>query len=120
MIEISGHSDDVVCISETREPAERGKVWEDEVKPNRPILIGTPEAGVVVTMFYAPGKARTWAARVHQTDEGILLPWRVVITNAAPSGFPSPRVYSVLVQIECPVGTPVHCGKLDVAKRAQV
>lgn len=121
MIEISGHSDDVVSVRESREPADRGMVWADEVKPNHTILVGTEKAGVMVTMFYAPGKARTWAARVHQIDEGILIPWPVTITNAnaATPAVPDRKSYSVLVQIACPVGTPVHCGKLDVVKRAR-
>lgn len=114
MIRIYGHSDDVVCLGESREPMGQGMVWENEIGPGRSIVIGSPEAGgVAVTMFYAPGKTMgaTWAARVRQLDEGIEIPWPVTISNAPAAGLPDPKSYSVLVTIDCPLGTRVAVGK---------
>lgn len=113
MIEIHGHND-VVCLTETREPLEQGIVWSDEVKANQAIRVGTHETGgVFVTLTYAPGKkaGATWAARMQQLDEGIEIPWPVAISNAPPGGLPDPKSYSVLVTIDCPLGTAVHVGK---------
>ena len=113
MIEISGHSDDVVEIGEL--DLERSEAtWADEVSPKVPILIGTTTGGVVVTMRYGA----TWAATIRQVAEGIPIPWKVTVEDAPPAGKPDPRSYSVLVKIDCPLGTPVHSGKKQIAPRA--
>lgn len=114
MIEIYGHSDDIVCVQETGHPIERGIRWTDEVGPNQVIRVGSKESGgVFITMFYAPGKKAgpTWAARIQQLDEGIPIPWSVSIVDAPPGGLPDPQSYSVMVRIDCQPDTAVYVGK---------
>jgi hypothetical protein len=110
MIEISGHSDDVVCI---------GGDVNDEVAPGAILLVGTKQAGVEVKMQYL--STGVWAARVSQVDDGAPIPWPVSICESEPTGLKDNRTppYTVVVRIDCPPGTPVYRGslRLGVAKK---
>lgn len=97
MLKISGHSDDVVSIE--------GDI-EDEVKERQRITVGTPEmGGVIVTMRYGVGGTAVWQASIRQLDEKVVVIWPVRVVTAE-------NGYSVAVEVECPLGTPVMCGKI--------
>lgn len=108
MILICGCSDDLVEINGD---------FEDEISSSHPVAIdvGWPEAapgqnacGVRVVMEYAPSShGAVWVATIGQFDEGAEIPWPVTVKNAPARGAPNPRSYSVVVQIDCPAGTPV-------------
>lgn len=70
------------------------------------IRVGTDEGGVDVLMAYAPfrGGGGTWAAMLAPLDEGVPIPWPVAIKHRERRGEVE---YSVVVEIDCPTGTPV-------------
>jgi len=111
MIEIYGHSDDIVVIERI---TERGKTT-DETTSGKMITIGNETKGVKITMKYAPSKrsGAVWRAGIEQIDEGVPL-FPMTIGLAEPSGYPDPLSYSVKVSIDCPKNTSVWVGKKQV------
>lgn len=99
MIEISGHSDDVIVMEGH---------YDDEFEEGAIIDIGTAEAtqgqnaqGVRVAMIYAPKWAgAVWVAQIAPLDEDVTIPWPITVTPAA-------NGYSTRVVVDCPEGTPV-------------
>jgi hypothetical protein len=113
MIRIYGASDDLVEIEGDR--SDEIGCYDRKVR----VSVGTPEAGVLVTMRYGStgmGFA-TWTAEIGQMAEGVEIPWPVSITNAEKSGRPDPRSYSVTVEIGCPPGTPVKATKISAKRK---
>ena len=104
MIRIYGASDDLVEIE--------GDV-EDEISPGRSIIIGTAARGMRVVFKY--GKGGVWGGFVAQLDEGVPM-FPLVVREAEPHGYPDPKAYSVLFEIDCPKGTPVMVGKRNLAE----
>jgi hypothetical protein len=95
---ISGHSDDIVCIS--------GDV-EDEVSNGANIVIGIAEAsegqdafGIRVKMRYVKGGV--WQAGIEPIDEDVACPWPVTVTVER---------YTAVVNVDCPAGTPISWKK---------
>lgn len=105
MIEIHGQGDDLVVV--------RGDAT-GEVGDGDPITIGTAAGGVVVRLVYSEA-VPVWRAEIRQLGEGISIPWPVTISNAAQHGWPNPKIYSVKVAIDCPLGTPITGGKFSRA-----
>lgn len=105
MLRIYGHSDDVVVID--------GHL-QDEVGPNRAIVIGDGRRGMRVTFRYSASRrsGAVWRGAIEQIDEGVPL-FPVEVSEAAAGG----QSYSVMFIIDCPDDTPVTCGKVDLRKR---
>jgi len=100
MIEISGHSDDIIVMQ---------GYYDDEFEDGDIIDIGIAEAaqgqdaqGVRVVMVYAPTWARAvWVAQIAPLGEDVNMPWPITVTQAE-------NGYSARVVVECPDGTPVR------------
>jgi hypothetical protein len=108
MIEIYGHSDDVVVIE--------GDFGHDETTANKMITIGNQDKGVKITMKYAASKksGAVWRAGIEQIDEGVpMFPMTIGLAN--PSGYPEPLSYSVKVSVDCPKDTLVMVGKKSLS-----
>ncbi len=110
MILIYGASDDLVEIE--------GDVREEIGCYGKSVTIevGNRDAGgLVVRMRYAPKHTTeaVWVAEVRQFAEGVPVPWQVRIrhTHRGHLGsVGSAAGYSVVVEIDCPTGTPVTRG----------
>ena len=108
---IFGIGDDVVVVEGDR---------SGEVKSGDAIVIGTSHGGIVVALCYparevidgVEREVGVWQAMVHQVDEDVPVPWPVSFSTARPNGYP-PSVYSIMVTVACPLGTPISGGKFS-------
>ena len=116
MLTICGGSDDLVianielarecptCGQDVEEPTQAAVCGtDDEIGCHNEsviLTIGTDAAGVVVEMIYEG----VWAAKVHQLDEDVQIPWAITVGS---------KGYSAVVKVECPLGTPVKIMKRD-------
>jgi hypothetical protein len=107
MIQISGHSDDIISISGL--PSGDDEISGDGAN----FVIGRAEAiegqdaqGIRVKMRYVKGGV--WAATLEPIDEGVVCPWPVKVGIAG---------YTAVVIIECPSDTPVTWKKVRVTSR---
>ncbi len=104
MLKISGYSDDIVSIE--------GDISDEisAMKRVATLVIGSnATGGLVVRMAYSPkwSPDSTWVATVAQVTEDAEIPWPVRIVHGRKD---SGDVYhSVVVEIDCPPGTPVEC-----------
>lgn len=111
MLRIYGHSDDVVIVQDDADLVGNEFSCYSEACA---LLVGEQEGdGLFVTMTYESeeccvGPGAYWRAQISRIDcgddNGTPLPWPVTIRNPRDRETP----YSVVVEIDCPGGTPVH------------
>lgn len=119
MLKISGHSDDIVCANvsvsracpdcggEVQDGLYEGTVVEkeDEIGAyNQDLIFYVGDEKGAVAIVYGYSANGCWFATVGLVDEDIEIPWPVSIKSEG---------YAVVVEIDCPIGTPVSVGKKD-------
>lgn len=90
---LSGHSDDIVSIG--------GDVSEEIYAEDQAITVGTKADGGCLVRIKL-GAHGCWEATISLLDEDVAIPWPVEVTSSG---------YSVVVEVDCPAGTPTHVGK---------
>lgn len=102
MLRIYGHSDD--CIEIEGDVREEIYANDDEAV----LLVGRDDAGVVVTVTYAPRLGvGVWRVGFEPIDEEVPIPWPVRVELEPEKG------YSAVGVIECPPGTLVRKARED-------
>ncbi len=102
MVRIHGISDDHITVH-------YDGVAQQHDGDDRSFLIGdSKRGGIIVRMRYGVGcSIGVWRADISQIDEGVRIPWPVMIENARESN------YSIAVVVDCPAGTPVDVMAAD-------
>lgn len=116
MLTIRGHSDDIVCANVSVKSVcsecggkidgpDEGFVVEEEDEIgayNQDLIFYVGDASGAVAIVYGYSAMGCWFATVSLVDEDIQIPWPVSIKSEG---------YSIVVMVDCPVGTPVSVGK---------